>query len=377
MATISYLTTTEFGFGSLKLLDAVRTRLGIQQPLIVSDRGLEKAGVLEQALQDLPSGVSTHRFLDTPENPTEQAVENGVIRYRNEKCDGVIAIGGGSSIDLAKGVVLGATHEGPLEQYAAVNGGVGKITSRVAPLIAIPTTAGTGSEVGRATLIVLKNGLKLGIISPYLIPKTAICDPALTMNLTPRLTAATGMDALTHCIETYLSPLVNPPADAIALDGVTRAWKSIESVVEDGKNRAARWNMMMAALQGGLSFQKGLGPVHSLSHALGSLSNLKLHHGTLNAILLPAVLCFNEGHVGEKYADLRRAMNLPEKADLASAIRGKSRSIGLPSGLSNLGVDSSVFEEVIEKALIDHSNNTSPRKPTAQQFVELLKESMS
>jgi alcohol dehydrogenase class IV len=133
----------------------------------------------------------------------------------------------------------------------------------VAPLIAIPTTAGTGSEVGRATLIVLKNGLKLGIISPYLIPKTAICDPALTMNLTPRLTAATGMDALTHCIETYLSPLVNPPADAIALDGVTRAWKSIESVVEDGKNRDARWNMMMAALQGGLSFQKGLGPVHS------------------------------------------------------------------------------------------------------------------
>ncbi len=307
MATISYLTTTEFGFGSLKLLDAVRTRLGIQEPLIVSDRGLEKAGVLEQALQDLPRNASKHRFFDTPENPTEQAVENAVIQYRNEKCDGVIAIGGGSSIDLAKGVVLGATHEGPLEQYAAVNGGVGKITSRVAPLIAIPTTAGTGSEVGRATLIVLKNGLKLGIISPYLIPKTAICDPDLTMKLTPRLTAATGMDALTHCIETYLSPLVNPPADAIALDGVARAWKSIEPVVVDGKNRDARWHMMMAALQGGLSFQKGLGPVHSLSHALGSLSNLKLHHGTLNAIFLPAVLCFNEGHVGEKPCSGRRS----------------------------------------------------------------------
>ena len=169
-------------------------RLGIQQPLIVSDRGLEKAGVLEQALQDSPPELvpAKHRFLDTPENPTEQAVENAVMQYRNEKCDGVIAIGGGSSIDLAKGVVLGATHEGPLEQHAVVNGGVGKITSKVAPLIAIPTTAGTGSEVGRATLIVLKNGLKLGLISPYLIPKTAICDPELTMNLTPRLTAATG-----------------------------------------------------------------------------------------------------------------------------------------------------------------------------------------
>jgi alcohol dehydrogenase class IV len=377
MATISYLTTTEFGFGSLKLLDAVRTRLGIKEPLIVSDRGLEKAGVLEQALQDLPRGARQHLFLDTPENPTEQAVEKAVIQYRSENCDGVIAIGGGSPIDLAKGVALCVTHEGPLEQYAAINGGVAKITSRVAPLIAIPTTAGTGSEVGRATLIVLKNGLKLGIISPYLFPKIAICDPALTMNLPPRLTAATGMDALTHCIETYLSPLVNPPADAIALDGVARAWKWIARAVEDGKNQDARWNMMMAALQGGLSFQKGLGPVHSLSHALGAFSNLGLHHGTLNAIFLPAVLRFNEGHVGEKYAELRRVMNLSGKADLATAIRDKNRSIGLPSGLSDLGVDSSMFEEVIRKALIDHSNNTSPRKPTAQEFAELLRESMS
>jgi len=377
MATISYLTTTEFGFGTLKLLDAVRTRLGIKEPLIVSDRGLEKAGVLEQALQDLPRSASQHLFLDTPENPTEEAVEKAVIQYRSAGCDGVIAIGGGSPIDLAKGVALSATHEGPLEQYAAINGGVGKITSRVAPLIAIPTTAGTGSEVGRATLIVLKNGLKLGIISPYLFPKTAICDPALTLNLSPRLTAATGMDALTHCIETYLSPLVNPPADAIALDGVARAWKWIQCAVDEGKNQDARWNMMMAALHGGLSFQKGLGPVHSLSHALGAFSNLKLHHGTLNAIFLPAVLRFNDGHVGEKYAELRRVMNLSQQADLAAAIRAKSRSLGLPAGLGELGVTSSMFEEIIRKALVDHSNNTSPRKPTAEEFAELLKASMS
>ena len=160
--------------------------------MIVSDRGLEKAGVLAQALQDIPPELARNLFLDTPENPTEQAVENAVIQYRNENCDGVIAIGGGSSIDLAKGVVLRATHDGPLEQYAAINGGVARITSGVAPLIAVPTTAGTGSEVGRATLIVLKNGLKLGLISPYLFPKIAICDPALTMNLPPQLTAATG-----------------------------------------------------------------------------------------------------------------------------------------------------------------------------------------
>jgi 4-hydroxybutyrate dehydrogenase len=377
MATISYLTTTEFGFGSMKLLEAVRTRVGIRQPLIVSDRGLEKAGVLVQALQDIPPELARNLFLDTPENPTEQAVDAAVAQYRSQECDGVIAIGGGSSIDLAKGVVLRATHDGPLEQYAAINGGVARITSGVAPLIAVPTTAGTGSEVGRATLIVLKNGLKLGLISPYLFPKIAICDPALTLNLPPLLTAATGMDAFTHCVETYLSPLVNPPADAIALDGVGRAWKWIECAVTDGKNQDARWNMMMAALEGGLTFQKGLGPVHSLSHALGALPKPKLHHGTLNAIFLPAVLRFNDGYVGEKYAELRRVMNLPEKADLGRTISAKNKSIGLPQGLGALGVDSSMFEEVVRKALIDHSNNTSPRRPTAQEFAELLKESMS
>jgi len=169
-------------------------------------------------------------FAGTPPNPTEAAVREGVVVYRDGGCDGVIALGGGSPIDLAKGVALAATHEGPLEQYAAVRGGAGRITAKVAPVIAIPTTAGTGSEVGRGALLNLTSGSKLALISPYLIPKRAICDPELTLGLPPLLTAATGIDALTHCIETFLSPLVNPfltgarePYRAIPAETVARA----------------------------------------------------------------------------------------------------------------------------------------------------------
>src|SRR5690606_36020319 len=154
------------------------------------------------------------RFLDVPTNPTESAVKAALSVYRDNGCDGIVAIGGGSPIDLAKGVALLATHEGDLEQYAAILGGIPKITSAVAPVIAVPTTAGTGSEVGRAALITLDDGRKLGFISGYLIPRRAICDPELTLGLPPFLTAATGLDALSHCIETYLSPRFNPPADA-------------------------------------------------------------------------------------------------------------------------------------------------------------------
>ncbi len=193
-------------------------------------------------------------------------------------------------------MALLATHPGPLANYAAILGGVPKITAATAPVVAIPTTAGTGSEVGRAALITLSDGRKLGFISPHLIPKAAICDPELTLGLPPRLTAATGMDAVTHCVETYLSPRFNPPAEAIALDGLARAVGSIERAVADGTDRTARQELMMAALEGGLTFQKGLGAVHALSHPLGGLKEPSLHHGTLNAVLLPAVLRFNEPH---------------------------------------------------------------------------------
>eukprot|EP01035_Chromulina_nebulosa_P047012 gene47012-63707_t len=182
--------------------------------------------------------------------------------YRAEGCDGVIALGGGSPIDLAKGVALLATHDGALETFAMIYGGLERITARVAPMIAIPTTAGTGAEVGRAALLTLDDGRKLGIISPYLIPKRAICDPELTLGLPPMLTAATGLDALSHCIETFCSPRDNPPAEAIALDGAGRIWRHLEIATTSGSDLKARTEMMMGALMGGLAFQKGLGAVH-------------------------------------------------------------------------------------------------------------------
>ncbi|MCK5276627.1 MAG: iron-containing alcohol dehydrogenase, partial [Alphaproteobacteria bacterium] len=246
MALINYLTKIQFDFGAVELLPDELHALGVSRPLVVTDKGLVAAGLAARVKDSLPS--ATPIFDGTPPNPAEDAVEAALAVYRDADCDGLVAVGGGSSIDLAKGVALMATHEGPLEQYAAILGGMAKITPAVAPLVAIPTTAGTGSEVGRAALITLRDGRKLGFIAPHMIPNVAICDPELTVGLPAGLTAATGMDALTHCIETFISPRDNVPADAIAIDGAGRAMKWIEKAVADGADRDARWNMMMASL---------------------------------------------------------------------------------------------------------------------------------
>ncbi|MEA2780477.1 MAG: 4-hydroxybutyrate dehydrogenase [Rhodospirillaceae bacterium] len=372
VSVIQYLTHIEFGSGALSRLPEAIAALGIKRPLLVTDQGLWTSGLAERIGNVL--GAPPSAFCDTPPNPTEAAVESALEDYRGQGCDGVIGFGGGSPIDLAKAVGLMATHDGPLEQYAAILGGVARITPRVAPVIAIPTTAGTGSEVGRAALITLRDGRKLGLVSPNLIPKRAICDPDLTLGLPPGLTAATGMDALAHCIETFLSPRDNPPADAIALDGARRVRRYIRRAVEDGGDRTARHEMMMAALQGGLCFQKGLGAVHSMSHPLGGLSALKLHHGTLNAILLPAVLRFNTGHVGDKYERLKQAMELPASADLAAEIELLNHDLRLPATLSALGVPRDVLPGMAELAVADHSTATNPRAAGKDEFLALLEE---
>jgi hypothetical protein len=311
-----------------------------------------------------------------PTNPTEEAALAAVEVYRNEDCDGLIALGGGSAIDLAKAVGLLATHPGPLSLYAMVEGGVLRITPKVAPLIAIPTTSGTGSEVGRGSVMNLNDGRKLGIISQHLIPKRAICDPELTLGLPPVLTAATGMDALSHCIESFLTPNDNPPAEGIALDGARRIVLHLERAVQDGSDREARKELMAGAMEGGMTFQKGLGAVHALSHALGSLKEPRLHHGTLNAVLLPPVLRFNAGHVGDKYERLAQAMGLDAGADLAAFIEDLNARIGLPKSLREMGVPAGVIPEMAAKAEKDHTNPTNPRKATAADYGALLRESI-
>jgi len=375
MALITYLTTIKFGFGEIAGIEADLAGLGVKKPLIIADKGVVAVGLVSGVQKQSPTLEVAPVFDATPTNPTEEAVEAALALYRQHGCDGLVAIGGGSPIDLAKGVALLATHQDPLETYAAILGGIPKVTSAIAPVVAVPTTSGTGSEVGRAALITLKDGRKLGFISPHLIPRVAICDPELTMGLPAWLTAATGMDAVTHCIETYLSPRENPPAEAIALDGLKRAVGFIERAVKDGGDREARKEMMMAALQGGMTFQKGLGAVHSLSHPLGGLKEVSLHHGTLNAVLLPAVLRFNEPEAKAKYAEIRRVLGLAADTDLAGWIAGLVAQLGMPASLSQMGVPRAVIPAVADAAVKDHSSATNPRKATAADFARMLEES--
>lgn len=376
MATIQYLTRIEFDYGAIKTLASLLSSLGISKPLLVTDPFLSKTAIVAD-IEQLLKKFNPILFANTPQNPTEEAVEDAVQVYLAEKCDGIIAIGGGSSIDLAKGVALLATHPGPIEQYAVILGGLEKISSKVVPVIAVPTTAGTGSEVGRAALISLRDGRKLGFISPHLIPKIALCDPELTLGLPAGLTAATGMDALTHCIETYLSPRVNPPADAIAIDGAKRAAAWVEIAFTDGSNRDARWNMMMASLQGGLTFQKGLGAVHSMSHPLGGLKSPVLHHGTLNAVILPAVLRFNESYCTKKFADLKAAMGVPNDTSLDRFIENLNQKLNLPKSLSAMGVTPEIIPAMVEGALKDHSSASNPRPLNKKDFEILFEEALN
>jgi 4-hydroxybutyrate dehydrogenase len=374
ISTISYLTTASFGFGASALLADVLAELSISRPFVVTDPGVRAAGIADEVAAGACVGDRVTWFDRSPPNPTEAAVLEAMEAFRAARCDGIVAIGGGSSIDLAKGVALLATHQGPLIDYAAVHGGIERITSRVVPTIAIPTTAGTGSEVGRAAMINV-DGRKLDFISPHLFPARALCDPALTLGLPPYLTAATGMDALTHCIETYLSPLVNPPAEAIALDGVERAARWIEEATSNGRSRPARWNMMMASMEGALTFQKGLGAVHAMAHPLGALEDLPLHHGTLNAVLLPAVLRFNEPAAPEKYERLRRVTDAGPNADLAEWVANLHTRLGLPRGLGAMGVSPDVLPRIAEDAEQDPSTQTNARPVTRADYEEMLRAS--
>jgi alcohol dehydrogenase class IV len=378
MAFIYYITQVQFEFGAVRLLKQECERVGISKPLVVTDAGVRAAGVLQKALDALP-GMPCAVFDQTPSNPTEAAVRAAAEIYKAQGCDGLIAVGGGSAIDCAKGVAIAATHEGPLTRYATIEGGSPRITDKVAPLIAVPTTSGTGSEVARGAIIIVDDHRKLGFHSWHLVPKTAICDPELTLGLPPKLTAATGMDAIAHCMETFMSAAFNPPADGIALDGLERGWAHIERATRNGSDREARLNLMSASMQGAMAFQKGLGCVHSLSHSLGGVDP-RLHHGTLNAMFLPAVIRFNAQaesvRKDRRLERMARAMGLSSSSDIPEAIKDMNARLGLPSGLAEMGVQRGQFDQIIQGALADHCHKTNPREASPRDYEDMLAASL-
>jgi alcohol dehydrogenase class IV len=368
LPTLTYLTDVYFEPGAARRLPELLASRGIRRPLVVTDRGLVALGLVHRlGLGGEPV------FAAVDPNPTEENVLEGVEYYRAHERDGLVALGGGSPIDCAKAIAILTTHPPPLEDYAFLRGGLPRITARKPPLIAVPTTAGTGSEVGRGALITFRSGRKLALISPRLIPEAAVCDPELTLGLPPLLTAATGMDAISHCVETFLSPRWNPVAEAIALDGLARAARWLQRAVEASSSLEARSEMLLAALEGGLTFQKGLGAVHSLSHALGSLQRRQLHHGTLNAILLPHVLRFNEPLCREKLERLAVAAGASSGDGLAEFFEQLTAAIGLPPRLRDLGVPWEEVEALCPAAREDHSTATNPRPLSLEDCRDLFR----
>ncbi|GIU66240.1 iron-containing alcohol dehydrogenase [Candidatus Phycosocius spiralis] len=378
MANIPYLTDLRFDHGAINQIGKALQSLGASRPLIVTDKGVVAAGLLQRLLDaldafDHPIGPAAI-FDETPGNPTEAATINASQLYQSCGADSLIALGGGSAMDLAKGVGLLVHGEGPLARFGTAQRG-SRLIGKIPPLIAIPTTSGTGSEVSIGAIIVLASGEKELFVSKFLIPSIALCDPELTLGLPAGLTAATGMDAVTHCIESILSPTINPPADAIAADGISRAVGEgmLARAVKDGGDRDARWHMMMASTEGALAFVKGLGSVHALSHAAGRLKSPSLHHGTLNAIFLPHVMKFNAGANTDGEARIRHAMGLNPGADLFDALSKLNQDLGIPANLSELGLTDDHADGIVCHALLDIAHLTNPKTTTQDDYHALYR----
>jgi alcohol dehydrogenase class IV len=362
-----------FGEGVRHELGAELGRLGVRRPLVVTDPGVRAAGLLadlEPALAGAPV------FDGVQPNPTEADVLDGLARYREGGCDGIVAVGGGSPIDAAKAIRLLDRHPGRLEDYDVTAGGTDRITADVPPLVAIPTTAGTGSEAGRGALIQLAGtGRKTAVLSGHLLASVALCDPELTYSLPPELTAGTGMDAFTHGIESFLSTTYHPICDGIALEGLKHVAKGLEAAVRDGRDARARRELMMAALLGGISLHKGLGVIHSLSHALGAEG--RAHHGTLNAILLPHALRFNlqaaEAAMAELASQLGVGRGLHGPSHLITLTELVLTRLPLPQRLGKVpGLDRDRIPEYARLAELDHCHRTNPRPCTRADFETLL-----
>jgi hypothetical protein len=374
----AFPTTIHFGAGARRLLGPHLRELGLKRPLVVTDRGLAALPLVAELKRDLEStGLSVAVYGGVWGNPIGPQAMDGAAAFRAHRADAVVGIGGGAALDVAKVVGLMATHPGDVMEYVWDHPRVRPIDAAVLPhFVALPTTSGTGSEVGRSSVISeADTHVKRVIFSPAILAKAVYADPELTLGLPPAVTAATGMDALTHNVESYLSPAYHPLCDGIALEGTRIAARALPMAVREPGNLGARADMMVASMMGAIAFQKDLGAVHSAAHALGTV--VDLHHGLANALMIDTVLAWNREAVPEKFDELAHVAGVAGGgAAFVPWLKALKRQIGIAPGLAAVGVRPGHLPRLVEIATADLCHQTNPRPCTPADFERLFKEAM-
>jgi alcohol dehydrogenase class IV len=377
----NYPTTIWAGENRINDLSLACKHLNIQKPLLVTDQGLAKNEIILNSLQSLKKmNISVELFSDVVGNPTETNVNDGVNIFKKNNCDGVIAFGGGSGLDVGKAIAFMAGQSLPIWDFEDVGDNWTKANSKkIAPIIAVPTTAGTGSETGRASVILNEElGVKKIIFHPKFLPSIVILDPKLTIKLPPKITAATGMDALAHNLEAYCAPGFHPMADGIALEGMRLINQSLLTVFKDGLNIEARMNMLTAASMGSTAFQKGLGAIHSLSHPVNALNDI--HHGLSNAIFMPYVITFNKKVIEKKVIKICDYLELRERSfkGFLNWVLDLRKQLDIPHKLTDVMEEKNFdIDRLSIMALDDPSTTGNPQKLTLADMKTMYKHSMS
>ncbi len=375
ITSFSFPTPIKFGAGARKLVAAHLLEQGLKRPLIVTDKALGALPVLSEFVGHL-SGLDVAVFSGVFGNPTCSQVMHGAAAYKAHGADCVIGFGGGAALDVAKVVGVAATHEGDILEYVWDHPQVRPIVNALPYFVAMPTTSGTGSEVGRSSVVSENDThLKRVVFSPKILAKCVFADPELTLGLPAHVTAATGMDALTHNLESYLSPAYHPLCDGIALEGARIAASAIVTAVQEPGNLQARSDMMMASMMGAIAFQKDLGAVHSCAHALGAVCDL--HHGLANALMIDTVLAWNQEAVPAKFDELAHVCKVAGGGRaFVPWLRQLKRSVGITGGLAAHGVKPEHLPRLVEIATADICHQTNPRPCSAADFEALFKAAM-
>jgi alcohol dehydrogenase class IV len=377
----NYPTTMWVGNNRIEDLAIACKSLGISKPLLVTDNGLAKSEIVLNAVNLLKdNNFSTEVYSKVVGNPTGTNVDEGVKSYKENNCDGVIAFGGGSGLDVGKAIAFMSAQTLPIWEFEDIGDNWTKANSdQIAPIIAVPTTAGTGSETGRASVILNEEtGIKNIIFHPKFLPSIVILDPVLTLSLPANITAATGMDALAHNLEAYCAPGYHPMADGISLEGMRLINKWLLEAVKNGSNLEARMNMLTAASMGSTAFQKGLGAIHSLSHPVNALNNV--HHGLSNAIFMPYVLTFNKDVIEKKIIKICDYLELKDSSfnEFIKWVLDLRKKLDIPHKLSEVIKEKDLnIEKLSEMALNDPSTTTNPKKLSIDDMKILYEHSMS